>query len=68
MEYKLTVLKLERNPKYSPKQDQFYSHKSEEPEYLTCNEMLIVTLTEEEFVAIKKAVIEVIKQASHQQD
>lgn len=60
MEYKLTVIKQECNPKYSPCRDQ-YDRRPEEPEFLINETMLIVNLKEEEFVAIKKAVIEVIK-------
>lgn len=59
MTYKLTIVKYEKNPKYSPKQTSY--NYSEQPEFLTYEEALIVTLTDEEFSAIKKAVIEVIK-------
>jgi hypothetical protein len=60
MEYQLTIMKQERNPKWSPMRDP-YSGRAEEPEWLVYNTALTVLLNEEEFVAIKKAVIEVIK-------
>lgn len=60
MEYRLTVNKYELNPKYSPAQYP-YSREQEQSQYLVNQDILIVSLTEEEFVAIKKAVIEIIK-------
>lgn len=63
MEYFLTVTKKEPNPKWVPQSrlnDQYYRGQ-EEPEFLVHKIILEVSLKEEEFVAIKKAVIEVIK-------
>lgn len=61
MNYKLNIARFEKNPKWCPQINPYESRRQEEPEYLVNEEALTVTLTEEEFVAIKKAVIEVIK-------
>lgn len=58
MEYELTVRKLEKNPEYNKPR---MHYEKEEPMYLHNEQLLQVCLKEEEFVAIKKAVIEVIK-------
>ena len=58
MEYKLTVIRQERNPEFTAKRSQYDREVSE---YKICETALEVILTCEEFVAIKKAVIEVIK-------
>lgn len=60
MEYKLVVTRFEKNPKFSTQRDQ-YDRRPEELEYTTYSEILNVCLCEPEFIAIKKAVIEVIK-------
>ena len=67
MNYKLTVIRYESNPKYSPCSDPYYK-RQEEPEFLTNETALTVTLKEEEFIAIKKAVIEVIKWEENQKN
>lgn len=59
MIYLLTVVKQERNPKYSPCQDA-YSRKNEEKEFIINEELLKVALSEEEFKQIKKSMIEVV--------
>ena len=59
MEYKLQVTKIDKNPKWTPQRDA-YDRRPEEPEYLTYQECLMVTLTDQEFKTVKKAVIEVI--------
>lgn len=66
MEYKITITKREENPKYDFEQvkkyaDRMYGTRDFDPatmeEYIECN-ALVVNLTEEEFKAIKKAVLE----------
>lgn len=59
MEYKLNIIRQEKNPKWSPKQNSY--DRNEESEWLYYDTVLDVLLKEEEFIAIKKAVIEVIK-------
>lgn len=58
MEYKLIINRFEKNPNYKAKRDPY---RKAEPEYLEHKQALEVILTEEEFLAVKKAVIEVIK-------
>lgn len=60
MEYMLVVTKMEKNPKWQQCRPQ-YSREPEEPEFLTNHQVLNVCLSETEFTAVKKAVIEVIK-------
>jgi len=60
MNYKLVITKYELNPKYSPCRDQ-YDRRPEEPEFIVNEQILMVSLKEEEFIAVKKSVIEVIK-------
>lgn len=66
MEYSLMVTKKEKNPKWrGPRDIDPYRHHEYNPEtdneFLTHHVALEATLTEEEFKAVKKAVIEVIK-------
>lgn len=59
MEYILNIYRKENNPNYSPKSQPY--GREEQSEYLINELALTVILKEEEFIAIKKAVIEVIK-------
>lgn len=57
MKYLLTVTKIEKNPDYNPRD--MYSTQNQEREFKSV--CLEVALEETEFIAVKKAVIEVIK-------
>lgn len=58
MEYRLIVTKQEKNPEYTPK---YSPYQPEKQEFLVNQTALEVILNEEEFNAVKKAVIGVIK-------
>lgn len=54
MDYEITIMKREPNPKYEPKQDGRYPNVYEQAEYLT-TQVLSTVLTAEEF---KKSAME----------
>jgi hypothetical protein len=58
--YKLTVTKQEENPEYNPKgRGSAYDHNGPMPSKYISNTHLEVTLTDDEYEAIKKAVLSV---------
>lgn len=57
--YKLTVTKQEENPKYDPKYKPMYGYNEEIPQKYIEKTHLEVTLTDEEYEAIKKAVLSI---------
>jgi hypothetical protein len=62
MMYELVITRKEPNPKWSIMSNQGrYGQLCEESQYLTQEQALQVLLTEDEFNAVKKAVLEVIK-------
>jgi hypothetical protein len=56
MEYEIVITKREKNPDYTPCHSPY---EKEKPQYLSTRDLFTV-LTEEEFKAIKKAVLEVM--------
>lgn len=58
MEYKLTIIRQEKNPNWTPC---LSPYQKEENQYSICDQILEVVLNEQEFQAVKKGVIEVIK-------
>jgi hypothetical protein len=61
MEYKITIEKREPNPEYKPPKNisDVYSQRYDIPQFIH-EKQLDTVLTEEEFKAIKKAVLEIM--------
>lgn len=61
MNYKITIIKQVENPDYIPTENRPYAYMEGRMDKYNDEQVLLCQLNEEEFSAIKKAVIEVIK-------
>lgn len=57
-DFKLTITRIDPNPKFDPEKDYRYQNYGERPEPTISVEALHVLITDEQFKAIRKAVLE----------